>query len=66
MLPNPKAERSKARVCAISLAGIPCSNHTGGMDACSLLVFFVVGGLGYGPCRGGLGLTRAVELYKKR
>ena len=37
-LPIPVAERSKARVCGTSLAGIAGSNPAGGMDVCLLCV----------------------------
>jgi hypothetical protein len=36
--PIPAAERSKARVCARSLAGIAGSNPNGGMDVCVVCV----------------------------
>ena len=35
-------ERSRARVCGGSLAGIVCLNPAGGMDVCLLLVSSVV------------------------
>jgi hypothetical protein len=37
-LPMPVAERSKARVCGRSLAGIASSNSAGVMDVCPLRV----------------------------
>jgi hypothetical protein len=36
-LPIPVAERSKARICGRSPAGIVSSNPVGGMDVCLLL-----------------------------
>jgi hypothetical protein len=38
----PEAARSKAWVCGPLLAGITCSNPTGGMDVSLLCVLFVV------------------------
>ena len=37
-LPIPVAERSKARVCGRSLAGVAGSNPAGGMDVCVVCV----------------------------
>jgi hypothetical protein len=48
--PVPVAARSEAWVCGRALAGIVCSNPTGGMDVCPCTVFVLSGrGLCDGP-----------------
>jgi hypothetical protein len=61
-MPIPVAARSKAYVCARSVAGVACSNPARGMVVCLLCLYVVMSYVDRGLCDGLI--TRPEESYR--